>query len=66
MFRGRFVHTIDAKNRMSLPVAFRQEIQRRSDRAPILTNANQWTCRDTPRKSTKTIGFQPGTPFSLG
>jgi MraZ protein len=41
MFRGRFVHTIDAKNRMSLPVAFRQEIQRRSDRAPILTNANQ-------------------------
>lgn len=33
------MHTIDSKNRMSLPAGFRQEIQRRSDRAPILTNA---------------------------
>jgi MraZ protein len=41
MFRGRFVHTIDSKNRMSLPVGFRQEFQRRSDRPPILTNAHQ-------------------------
>ena len=35
MFRGRFVHTIDAKNRMSLPAGFRQELQRRSDQPPI-------------------------------
>jgi MraZ protein len=41
MFRGRFVHTIDAKNRMSLPVGFRQELQRRSDQPPILTNAHE-------------------------
>ena len=41
MFRGRFVHTIDSKNRMSLPSGFRSEIQRRSDRPPILTNAYQ-------------------------
>lgn len=33
------MHTIDAKNRMSLPVAFRQALERRSDRPPILTNA---------------------------
>jgi MraZ protein len=41
MFRGRFVHTIDAKNRMSLPASFRQELQRRSDHPPILTNAHE-------------------------
>lgn len=41
MFRGRYVHTIDAKNRMSLPAPFRQELQRRSDHAPILTNAHE-------------------------
>lgn len=35
------MHTIDSKNRMSLPVGFRQEFQRRSDRPPILTNAHQ-------------------------
>ncbi len=38
MFRGRFVHTIDAKGRMSLPFDFRTEIKRRSEHAPILTN----------------------------
>jgi MraZ protein len=41
MFRGRFVHTIDSKNRMSLPAGFRTELQRRSDQPPILTNAHQ-------------------------
>ncbi|MDH3520820.1 MAG: division/cell wall cluster transcriptional repressor MraZ [Myxococcales bacterium] len=41
MFRGRFVHTIDTKNRMSLPAGFRQELQRRSDQPPILTNAHE-------------------------
>ncbi len=41
MFRGRYVHVIDAKNRMSLPAPFRQELQRRSDRPPILTNAHE-------------------------
>jgi MraZ protein len=40
MFRGRFVHTIDAKNRMSLPSGFRQEFQRRSEDPPILTDAH--------------------------
>jgi len=38
MFRGRYLHTIDAKNRMSLPAGFRSELQRRSDHPPILTN----------------------------
>ena len=42
MFRGRSVHTIDSKNRMSIPSGFRVELERRSERAPILTNQN--TC----------------------
>jgi MraZ protein len=37
MFRGRFLHTIDSKGRVSLPAGFRMELQRRSDRSPILT-----------------------------
>jgi MraZ protein len=41
MFRGRFVNTIDAKNRMSLPAGFRQELQERSEHPPILTNAHE-------------------------
>jgi MraZ protein len=32
------LHTIDAKGRVSLPAEFRSELQRRSDRPPILTN----------------------------
>jgi MraZ protein len=39
MFRGRFVHTIDTKGRISIPSGFRMELERRSQRAPILTNA---------------------------
>lgn len=35
------MHTIDSKNRMSLPAGFRMELQRRSDHPPILTNAHQ-------------------------
>ena len=38
MFRGRFSHTIDAKGRVSIPSGFRLELQRRSERAPIITN----------------------------
>lgn len=38
MFRGRFVHTIDPKGRMSIPLGFRNEILRRSEHPPILTN----------------------------
>jgi len=41
MFRGRFVHTMDSKGRVSIPSGFRLELQRRSERAPILTNADQ-------------------------
>ena len=41
MFRGRFVHTMDSKGRVSIPSGFRMELQRRSERAPILTNADQ-------------------------
>ena len=40
-FRGRFVHTIDSKNRMSLPAGFRQEIIGEDGQAPILTNAHK-------------------------
>jgi MraZ protein len=39
MFRGRFIHTIDTKGRISIPSGFRMELERRSERAPILTNA---------------------------
>ena len=35
------MHTIDAKNRMSLPAGFRQELQRQSDYPPFLTNAHE-------------------------
>jgi MraZ protein len=37
MFRGRFVHQIDAKGRVSIPAGIRMELQRRSQLAPILT-----------------------------
>ncbi len=32
------MHTMDAKGRVSIPAGFRVELQRRSERAPILTN----------------------------
>jgi MraZ protein len=38
MFRGRFVHTMDAKGRLSIPMGYRTEILRRSDRAPVIMN----------------------------
>ncbi len=38
MFRGQHVHTIDKKGRLSIPAAFRNEILRRSEQPPILTN----------------------------
>ena len=38
MFRGRFAHTVDTKGRVAIPASFRAELDRRSDRAPILTN----------------------------
>ena len=38
MFRGRFEHAMDGKGRLSVPSGFRIELQRRSEKAPILTN----------------------------
>ena len=38
MFRGRFLHTMDTKGRVSIPSGFRVEIQRRSEKDPILTS----------------------------
>jgi MraZ protein len=38
MFRGRYVHTMDGKGRVSLPAEFRTELLRRSDRPAMLTN----------------------------
>jgi len=38
MFRGRYAHTLDTKGRVSIPSVFRTELNRRSDRPPIVTN----------------------------
>ncbi|HIG00353.1 MAG TPA: division/cell wall cluster transcriptional repressor MraZ [Myxococcales bacterium] len=38
MFRGRFLHTMDTKGRVSIPSGFRVEIQRRSQNDPILAS----------------------------
>lgn len=38
MFRGRFIHTMDAKGRVSIPALFRAEFARLDERPPILTN----------------------------
>jgi MraZ protein len=38
MFRGRAIHTIDAKGRVSIPAGFRVELERHGERSPILTN----------------------------
>jgi MraZ protein len=37
MFRGRHNHTIDAKGRVSIPVAYRMELQQHSDQPAFLT-----------------------------
>jgi MraZ protein len=37
MFRGRHDHAIDGKGRLSIPAVYRIEIQRRSEKPPILT-----------------------------
>lgn len=36
--RGRFTHTMDAKGRLSIPAALREELQAQDDRPPFLTN----------------------------
>ena len=38
MFRGRFQHAVATKGRLSIPSGFRVEIQRRSEKDPVLTN----------------------------
>ena len=37
MFRGRHSHTIDAKGRVSIPVAYRMGLQQRSDQPAFIT-----------------------------
>jgi len=37
MFRGRHVHTIDAKGRVSIPAAYRTNLQGSTDESPVLT-----------------------------
>lgn len=41
MFRGRHAHTIDGKGRLSLPAAYRAELQEHDDRPPFLTNLSR-------------------------
>lgn len=41
MFRGRHVHTIDTKGRVSIPAGYRVELERQSERAPILTTQRE-------------------------
>ncbi len=41
MFRGRFVHTMDSKGRVSIPPVYRAELHRRGEQAPFLTNSNE-------------------------
>jgi MraZ protein len=36
MFRGKAVHSIDAKNRISIPSEFRVEFERHGEHAPVL------------------------------
>jgi MraZ protein len=38
MFRGQFSHTIDSKNRVSIPSGFRVELQKSGGQAPILSD----------------------------
>jgi len=44
MFRGQFVHTIDAKGRVSLPARFRESIVANGDSRLVLTPAPFDTC----------------------
>ena len=44
MFRGRHSHTIDAKGRVSIPVAYRMELQQRSDQPAFLTADENCLC----------------------
>ena len=37
-FRGRHVHTIDNKGRLSIPATFRTELAARSEKPPVITN----------------------------
>ncbi|RIL06743.1 MAG: division/cell wall cluster transcriptional repressor MraZ [Proteobacteria bacterium] len=63
MFRGRYVHTIDAKGRVSLPAEFRTELQRRSERPPILTNMLEclalYPAEDWEAYEDKLLGVDP-------
>ena len=38
MFRGRFVHAIDSKGRLSMPASYRAQLKETKDAPPILTN----------------------------
>jgi MraZ protein len=66
MFRGRAVHTIDTKGRLSIPAGFRMELERYGDQAPILTNQPDclalypWEAwREIERELEQSSPFQP-------
>ena len=42
MFRGRHAHTIDAKGRVSIPAAYRSNLQRHSDQPSVLTGDHRY------------------------
>lgn len=66
MFRGRSVHTIDAKGRISIPAGYRVEFERRSERAPILTNLDRclalYPAEDWERYEQKLLDASPFDP----